>query len=742
MFNRILCWPMCGRACAVRLVAVAVLVGPSSVPSHDSGALIAETTAGIEGLYRVGRWTAVRADAGLDVVSIETRDGDGVQTEYSREGDRELGEWSYVVPGSEAAPFVLKDAQRNQQFSGRFPTRGSPSREPAMIPLEMPWVVVIGDSLGVDTIGANRLLGRQSTIAVSHPTQADGFPDSMLGYDGVDMIVLTGSGAGLLKGLRDVQQQAIEDWITGGGFLLVSLGESASTVLEASSWLMDLLPVEIGSTVRFDPSAIETYTSSQTPLEPFVGARLPRDQGRVVIMGRTMRRITTPIAAEYVVGFGRILVVAADLDNEMFAKWPERLDLVTSLAGNVLNTNEVPSARMSHSTAYQDLAGQLRATLDQFSLHRKVGFSVISLILLILIAAIGPLDYLLVNRLLGRPLLGWFSFPLVAISLSALLAYQSRLTSNAVEVSSSPFSSSSVSTADRDVACNRIEIFDIDSIAKVGRGFSANYVYSHRAKSFDVTVVATDSLKRISRQIRTMLTAPLGNPGESFGGIQLAIEDSRLPLFRIVSKSSGPMRTNTIKGMPIASRSSKGLSIRCRFELPVDDVVPLKRRQGSELLQGALVNPLPFDLLDGVLVYRNWAYLLPTRLPKGSRVESMAALRQKNFRWRLSGKKLLEEANTQIEEWDPAMTDSLDRVAEMLMFHRVVGGRRYTSLHNQPFGILDLSHALTEDRCMLLGRVEESFTTIRLSSGASDQSPKGESLTLVRYLLPVENENR
>ncbi len=43
-----------------------------------------------------------------------------------------------------------------------------------------------------------------------------------------------------------------------------------------------------------------------------------------------------------------------------------------------------------------------------------------------LIAAIGPLDYLLLNRVFGRPLLGWLTFPIVAIGLSMVLVYQAR----------------------------------------------------------------------------------------------------------------------------------------------------------------------------------------------------------------------------------------------------------------------------------------------------------------------------
>ena len=68
----------------------------------------------------------------------------------------------------------------------------------------------------------------------------------------------------------------------------------------------------------------------------------------------------------------------------------------------------------------------MRATLDQFPIKSKFSFSLIAVILMLLVAAIGPLDYLLVNRLLGKPLLGWLSFPLMAIALSVLLVYQAQ----------------------------------------------------------------------------------------------------------------------------------------------------------------------------------------------------------------------------------------------------------------------------------------------------------------------------
>ena len=37
----------------------------------------------------------------------------------------------------------------------------------------------------------------------------------------------------------------------------------------------------------------------------------------------------------------------------------------------------------------------------------------------------------------------------------------------------------------------------------------------------------------------------------------------------------------------------------------------ISRRSGSELLQGKLANPLDVDILDGMLIYGNWIYVLP-----------------------------------------------------------------------------------------------------------------------------------
>jgi hypothetical protein len=713
-------------------LAIVALESNAAGQTTDSSNAIA---IGIDGHCRVGHWTAVRYRDPHLVSAIETRDGDGVRVKY-RSG--QPAQWGYAIPGSEAAPLVVR-SNDDHVVSSRFPTIGSPSRGPSMIPREMRWVIAFGDPLGIDAIGANKLLGRDAKIAVSRPTDASSLPDSTLGYDGVDMMVMGGSSQGLLESLDNKQQLAIRNWISEGGYLLMTLGKSSQQLLDAAPWLLEMLPLDAATTDQIDPSALETYTSTQTPLKTFEGIRLPKDQGRVIVMGRTNRRVRTPLAVRYNLGFGSVVVVAADLEDELFAAWPERMALLTQLTGSMLVLESEQVGALGRATAYDDLSGQLRASLDRFTTRRKFGFSIVSLILMALIAAIGPLDYLVVNRLLGRPLLGWVTFPLVAIGLSVVLVSQSQ----PVAVAADDGTSALVA----DLETNRIEIFDIDSINGLGRGFSASYFYSTEARSVDIEIVPDRSLQAINSQNEMMITAPFGIPGQAFGGIPIAVEDTRLPAYEVSFQTQDGSKTSRLIGLPIASRSSKGIVSRFRFAPQLSSEVFLQRRSGSELLEGELINPLPIDLLDGMLVYQNWAYRLPTRFPAGGRIVSVAGLRQKNFRWQLARQQALEESARQTEPWDPSKVDSLDRVAEMLMFHEAAGGSRYTTLRNDPLSALDLSHVLADDRCMLVGRVGSPLTRMDATRGESvDDQPvvqhSGDNLSLIRVVLPVRQRGR
>jgi hypothetical protein len=746
-------------------IAAAQTTSAAAETSPDQGSTDDDASSGvvvgIGGHYRVGRQTAVRlqralaarlqADSiGRDQLRLETLDGDGVRVAYdvypsSRNDDSLTGDLGYVVPGSEAAPLTIRrsreDAGSSIVVDTRFPVAGAPNRGPAMIPPGMPWVVSIGDPLGIDEIGlSNVLVDKTASVAVTRVPSAETLPTHRWGYDGVDLVLINSAGLPVLEAMTAAQRDALSEWLRSGGRTLVFLGGSATRFAEVAPWLIEWFPVEEVEVVRFDPAAFETYTASQTPLSAFEGLRLPRQGGRILLRGRTTARVTAALAAEYVVGFGRATAITADMHQPLFAQWPERLDLVTRVVGDLLDQSDRKGNRVDGSTAFNDLAGQMRGVLDQFAIKPPFSFAIASLILMLLIAALGPLDYLLINRVLGKPLLGWLSFPLIAVALSVFLVFQAAPQLD-VEASQD-------AEATGLLRANQFQVLDIDLIDGAGRGFAWSYLYSHDPAEVDVNYFPPDKLASIrggSSSPIDGIVYPMGYPGREFGGIQLADESTVLPPYRIQPRlakgeSVSGVRSNVL-GLTIAPRSSKSIAAEIDFRADRSADAEVIRRPGSELLRGEFSNPLPFDLLDGMLIYGNWVYLLPTRVPAGATVPALEDVRQKNFRWQLTRKVSLEENVSETTPWTPGDFSDRGRVAEMLLFHRAAGGELYTGLRHEVLGGLDLSENLTDDRCILVGRSEEPmFDLVVTEKGAPPESamrPGGETLSIVRVVLPV-----
>jgi hypothetical protein len=348
--------------------------------------------------------------------------------------------------------------------------------------------------------------------------------------------------------------------------------------------------------------------------------------------------------------------------------------------------------------------------------------------------------------LIGRPLLGWLTLPLVAIALSVLLTLQSR-PSESSAVAEDGSGEPAAANQPSGIAWNHLEVTDVDLGTGLGRGFAWNVLYSHEGGLFDIDVRESPGLKELTTTGRRVLTNSFGYAGRAFGGIQIQA-DSGLPAYDVVMSAEGDARRRTqLRAVPIAPRSSKSFAAQYAFDADVDPTVRVRRRRGSDLLQGGLTNPLNVDLLDGMLVYRNWAYRLPTRLPAGGRIESLSELRQENFRWHLTRQKALESSN-EAEPWDPSNFNDLLRVAEMLMFHRVVGGQRYTGLEDAPLQGLDFGDLLVQDRCVLIGRLRQPMTQLDLGvhvvvdRGDASATPIGvppeRSLSMIRVVIPIQ----
>lgn len=758
------------------LATVAISLSPSATaqdaisPGVQTSPGVQANWAGIQGHYRPGQWTAIRlttkqnestiSDAipveQFNDLVIETLDGDGAVVTYEQPDLSEESPFALIIPGSEAAPVIIRSGGEVLAKT-RLPERGVPSNGASLIPLGMPWVMVFGDTLAIDTIGVNELLSREASVAVTHIQDPAAVPDHALALDGIDLMVINASGIPILRGLSSPQRTALAHWVRNGGQVLLTLGEKAKELLDSADWLADLLPESVANakTTRMDPSGLETFTSSQTRLPEFEGLQLPKTFGRdgigeMLISGRTSRRVSQPFAVRYVSGFGHVTALAADLESPEFVEWPQRMDLVMLLIGDLLRhadeDNVSESIRLS---GFADLAGQTRATLDRFALKRPFSFAVLAVIIGVLIALVGPLDYLLMRKFNQSNWIGWLTFPTVSVVLSIGLwmAAQPRKSIDAESAEASAVNDSQAD--DALLRTNSIEFVDIDAQSGFGRLFRWSFIYSHPSNRIRIATRTTAESKAVADKFHHRVLAPFGTPSLAMGGIQIESSGKSCGVFLEQADPASPL-SSQIGGMRLSPRSSKSFALQTQFSTDLPEQT-LERRRGSELLNGDLVNTLPVDLLDGMLIYQNWVYLLPTRLPAGSRIDEVDSLRQKNFRWQLSRQRALESAS-EGESWDVSVVDQPRRLAEMLMFHDAVGGPRYTVLRNEVLGHLDFSSLLTADRCILIGRCKTPWSELVVTkedSNSEDASGTAESLatseqsnSYVRLVLPVKEVRR
>jgi hypothetical protein len=455
------------------------------------------------------------------------------------------------------------------------------------------------------------------------------------------------------------------------------------------------------------------------PVEAFpVTCFEPRD-GIVVLSGRSRDRQTIPLVTTHPIGLGKATVFAGGLDQPPIANWKKYEALLDRMLPDLLpERRKRRDGPMGPEVRYSELAGQVRLNLDQFEAQGKASFSVVAAMLLLVIAIIGPIDYLLINRFLGRPLLGWVSFPITIVAFSVGFVMWKQ---------------------DGDIVkVRQISVIDIDPVSRTGRGFAWAQLFSNRANRLDLGFTLDGAIASESKPI---LTGTLGYPGRVFGGIEVAGEDVRLPPYKLASNFRVANNySSSMLQIPIAPQSSRSLGTHWHFTATQEVSDNLQRRVGSDLLVGSFENPFDVDLLDGYLVYRNLIYLLPTRVPARGTVPSVDSLVSKNFRWRLNRRQTADDSSRS-EPWNPAADNDLSRLMEIVLFYGAAGGAQYVGLENRELGPLDLSDLLAMDKAVLVGRISDpqAILTINGKAPAEDDI---EHQTYVRIFMPVTGRSR
>jgi hypothetical protein len=231
--------------------------------------------------------------------------------------------------------------------------------------------------------------GRSSVARLA----AGDLPDRAAALQAMDYLVISDLDTGSLT-VRQIE--ALEGWVTGGGVLIVTGGPSWQ---RTAAGIDQLLP--------FHPDRSQTVSSlldlpgetvlSAGDLDP--SAEILIDQAGIPVLLRGRH------------GAGSVFYLTADPSLEPLKSW----DGMLGVYEQIVNAESISPVWAEGFQAW-DAAGSAVASLPELDLP---GFNLLCGFLVVYIAAIGPLNYLVLRRL-KRKELAWVSIPALVIVFSLL----------------------------------------------------------------------------------------------------------------------------------------------------------------------------------------------------------------------------------------------------------------------------------------------------------------------------------
>ena len=734
------------------------------VASDGKSVEIADVRVGIAGMYKLGHWTPVRLTIETDEqpfsgeVVLTAPDGDGIPVDFVSALQIPAGgksdSWHYVQFGRYESGLTAQLRRDGQSVARYEMTPAQLSQTAKALSSTQRWYVTLGRPIGIEqAVALPRDSASRETAAHCITQNAAELPDRWLGYAGVDVVAISTSAPGALEALTPQQFAAIELWVRLGGKLVLSCGKRGGEILADESRIRflvpgkfdDILPLErtaglenyAGSTQRLDvvaPGSDEGAGGDTTRIEEVpMATRLVDVRGNVeAYEGSGPSDLPTIVRAP--LGLGEAVFVAVDLDLPPLADWQGR----TRLVSKVLHETTRRSADDEGSDTlgrvmqlgFDDIVGQLRTALDQFPHVKQIPFLVVAGLTLVYLAAIGPLDYLLLRKVLrGRMHWTWITFPLLVVlfcTLSVVLvagSRGSRVLVNQVEIIDIDLTDDAASPA----ASTQLERHRFPALARVTVWSN---LYNPRTATYDVSL--EHSLVGAHGGPGEMILTWQGFPSDSLGGMY-SKADSLLPDSAYTVHTDG--RDARVADLPVHVASTKALVARGWVETSLPAAGELRVRRQNDLLDGDLITPLPVELTNCVLYYRNWAYLIEGTLAPGQRVVFDRQRMPRTRHWQLTQSRLLESEDV-AQPWDPADND-IPRIVEMMMFHDAAGGRTYTNLSHRYQPFVDLSGQIDLGRAVLVGQAA-SRGAVLLRDGQSLDKSYERHWTFYRLVLDVE----
>jgi hypothetical protein len=736
---------------AAALPAIVLLFLPVCAPAADPSGTLQPTTdvrVGLAGAFKVGRWAPLDVPLGSERspgfrLEVDAPDPDGSAVTYHSEPPNPKGS------GPDSLGLLFKMGRldgtlRVRVLDGeRVVTNKAlrvsadpdaevqaPFRQSVFLVANVQAVPATSGKPDIKQIGRLLKSGNENATGASlrMPTEVidvDSFaalPTRGNAYDSFDAVLLSER-----FDLDAGRSRALEQWVRDGGHLVISIGRDGGEFAKSSAPLAEWLPVKIQGTVKLrDLSPIESFCRQSSRImgagaEPLYAAQLSAPGGQELIPS-----LAGPLLCRAAYGLGRVTVFGLDLNAPVLANWSAAGDLTQRLFGieeNQTQRMQTFSNRLTQ-TGITEIGTQLDGSLDEFTpVSRFTVWHVMGL-LAALVLIVGPLDFLLVHKLLRRPELTWITFPLMAlVAAGSALLWSSE-------------------AKGKQVLVNQLDVLDVDAASGWARAHSYGLVYSPDNRRYNVSAEAesVNPNKPGSPEPTPPRIAWHGRPEATFGGMYRTggVEISR-PSY---ASSAG---CHELEEVPIAVWSTKNLEGEWSVQNPQLVDSQLESR-GLGHLGGTLRHHFPGPIEDWIVAYGHQVFrprsessepLLPEVpwAPQSASQRELSGFLTGATQTAVESKYgKLEELRTEHADYDPLNQNALD-ILRMVTFHGEAGGTLYTGLGNGALRQFDWTPLLDLNRAVLIGRIRRPLTHWKVDGQTVEPD---QSQTFVRIVLPVK----
>lgn len=701
-----------------------------TLSAADSSLLtIKKAEVGFGGSYRSGFWAPVSltivapSSAARGELQLIAPDGDNVPVVYFATNEADSSRCRIdLQPGQEATVHsYLKVGPQKSRFSARLidPATGKvlwqarlPSNLRPPLSATTPLVVTLGSPIGIDDALKFTRRNVADALMAAEAKTAEGLPEHWWGYEGVETVFLPMGSEGILRQLTSSQAAALIQWVREGGRLVISSGIQIEKLLAENSPWKEFVPgklVELGP--MRDSASLESLTGEAFPFtddasRPAV-ARLAAVRGKVELF-QGPRAADVPLIIRTSHGLGEVIFVTFDLDGDRFAKWPGRPRFISGLLTES-KSQEQSGGSAGARLGYTDLTGQLRAALDQFPGVQVINFTTVAILIIAYVVLIGPVDYLVLQRLGISRTITWVTFPLVALLFCGIAWYSAEWSHG------------------NQMRLNQAEIIDIDGERGRIRGTAWLHIYSPSTKTYDVTLSSKTAAPAQSETTGGYLSWQ-GLPGSGLGGLDATqVTPGVFDAYAVEFPSTTP----GLRSLPIQIGSSKSLSARWWEDVSLSATSQLTLTEHG-VPAGDIVNPLDVELRDCIFTFHIWMYRLKNIGPKAR--FNLSDARPLYLEARLQQHK----ANDFKDSATPWIRDSADvpAIMQMLMYYEAAKGPSYTGLTHRYQTHLDLSSRMNRERGLLVGHAVKPAAEVTVD-GEPFSADQVQSWTFYRISIPV-----